>query len=170
MNLYTIAFTFQNTLPKGLEIGDANFKEFTWNILITKKNSNSKLCGGTLIAPNVVLTSASCVQFEKPDEILLKAGGWKLEADSDPLHVQTSRAKSIILHPSFKSENHDNDLAIIVTNSDFQYGGLNDHISPICIDDGNLTEKEHCVVIGWGEEAFESSPLMFFIVFCFIDS
>lgn len=96
------------------------------------------------------------MQFEKPNDILLKAGAWKQESDLETLKVQTRSAKTIIIHPDFKSETHDYDLAIIVTESDFKYGGVNDHISPICIDYENLSRNEHCGVLGWGEEVLKS--------------
>lgn len=120
-----------------------------------KKTANTNLCSGTLIGPNIVLTSASCVQFENPNDILLKAGAWKLEDDLESLKVQIRSAKTIIIHPDFNSQTLDNDLAIIVSESDFKYGGLNDHISPICVDYEKLSKNEHCVILGWGEEALK---------------
>lgn len=152
----SIKYFSQNTTPKGQQTGDANFKEFPWNILITRKSTNSKLCSGTLIGPNVVLTSASCVKSENPIDIVLKAGAWKLESDLEPLRVQTRNSKTIIVHPEFDDQTLNYDLAIIVAESDFKYGGLNDHISPICIDYDNLSKNEHCVVLGWGEEVLKS--------------
>lgn len=115
-----------------------------------------------MIGPNIVLTSASCVQNEKPTDLVLKAGAWKLESDLEPLKVQVRSVKTIIIHPDFNNKTLSYDLAIIVAESEFNYGGINDHISPICIDYDNLKRNEHCVVLGWGEEVLKS----IFFIFC----
>lgn len=108
-----------------------------------------------MIAPNVVLTSATCVVTEKPYDIVLKAGEWKLGNDVEPLKPQTQVAKKILIHPKYNGQSQDNDLAVIVAEADFKFDGTLDHISPICIDFGDLTEQESCVVLGWGEEVLK---------------
>lgn len=123
--------------------------------MVLKQSTKSLLCGATLIAPNVVLTSATCVVAEKPYDIVLKAGEWKLGNDVEPLKAQTQVAKKILIHSKYNGQTHENDLAVIVTEADFKFGGTFDHISPICIEFGDLTVDEKCVVLGWGEEVLK---------------
>ncbi|KAL5288917.1 hypothetical protein ACFFRR_009238 [Megaselia abdita] len=51
-----------DTEPRGQEGIDANFKEFTWQIMVLKDSTKTLICGGSLIGPNVVLTSATCLK------------------------------------------------------------------------------------------------------------
>lgn len=120
--------------------------------MVLKQSTKSLLCGATLIAPNVALTSASCVVTEKPYDIVLKAGEWKLGNDLEPLKSQTRVAKNIIIHSKYNPQSYDNDLAVVVAEEDFK---TDEHISPICIDFEDLKKVESCVVLGWGEEVLK---------------
>uniref|UniRef100_T1GI26 Peptidase S1 domain-containing protein n=1 Tax=Megaselia scalaris TaxID=36166 RepID=T1GI26_MEGSC len=104
--------------------------------MVLKQSNKSILCGGTLIGANIVLTSASC-------------------RDSEPLKYQTRTVYKIVLHPKYQKTTLDNDLAVIVTENEFQIDGQNDHISPLCIEFGNLSSLERCVTLGWGNEAIK---------------
>lgn len=136
-------------------MGDANFKEFPWQVMVLKQSTKSILCGGTLIGANLVLTAASCVANEKPYDIVIKAGEWKLGSDIEPLKYQTATTHKIILNPKYQKSTQDHDLAVIVTESEFQFDGVNDHISPLCLDFGNVSSLEKCVTLGWGNEAIK---------------
>ena len=120
--------------------------------MVLRQSSKSLLCGGSLIAPNVVLTSASCVESERPYDLMVKAGEWKLGNDIEPLNPQILTVKRILIHPNRSKNNLAYDLAVLIADKEFQFGDSNGHISPICLEFGALKREEHCVVLGWGEE------------------
>lgn len=120
-----------------------------------KQSNKSILCGGTLIGDNIVLTSASCVASEKPYDIVIKAGEWKLGSDLEPLKYQTRTIYKIVVNPKFQKSSSNFDLAVIVMENKFNTDSENNHISPLCIDFGNLLSSEKCVTLGWGAQALK---------------
>merc|ERR1711963_959329 len=86
------------------------------------------LCGASLIAPQVVLTSGHCVN------------------DTDTKH------------PDLDVDNHHNNFALLFMSSAFETGEENPHISPICLPQPGKKpfNDEYCVSHGWGKDEFGS--------------
>jgi len=95
-------------------------------------------CGATLIASNVILTSARCADINE-----VNIGRWKL---NDPTEeYETFNIIQKVTHPDFDAESYD---------SDFMVAQLDGHsgATPVEIDDGTqvVPMNTKIVIMGWG--------------------
>ncbi|MCB5167739.1 serine protease [Streptomyces bambusae] len=121
---------------------------YPWMAALLSKGKASpvqrQFCGGSLIAPNVVLTAAHCVTGEKPQQLEVTVGRTMLSKKGQG---QLRNVLSIVSHPRYK-QNEAYDLALIelakpVTN-----------IAPVKLPtagtDALLRPGAKATVIGWG--------------------
>ncbi|KAL7737867.1 hypothetical protein ACLKA6_006243 [Drosophila palustris] len=146
--------------PKGLyydlvgyENHEASYAEFPWMVALTDMQA-SYVCGGTLIHPQVVLTSAHNVANHSSDSLLARAGEFDLNSQREPHAYQTRRLRNLWRHELYNKLNFHNDIALLVLEQPFQ---LAPHIQPLCLPpvetslvQGALREAE-CLAIGWGQ-------------------
>merc|ERR1711963_331263 len=121
---------------EGPSFEEANFGEWPHVCAILKSVTVGEadeyvqvyLCGASLIAPQVVLTSGHCVN------------------DTDTKH------------PDLDVDNHHNNFALLFMSSAFETGEENPHISPICLPQPGKKpfNDEYCVSHGWGKDEFGS--------------
>jgi len=115
---------------------------------------NLYVCGGSLIAPNVVLTAAHCVDSDTDaSRIRVRCGEWDTQDEVEPIIHQDREALSIMSHPAFEKRSLDNDFAIIVLYEPFV---LDRHVDTICLPDqfNKNVDWENCVATGWGKDKF----------------
>lgn len=81
---------------------------------LTRTDNTKRYCGGTLIAPNFVLTAASCI--ENATNINVGVG---IISFYNPTDTQNSSVYR--LHPDYNFTNGVNDIAIIKLDKNFTY-------------------------------------------------
>ncbi|XP_026734390.1 uncharacterized protein LOC113498549 isoform X3 [Trichoplusia ni] len=141
---------------KDLEL---DFAEIPWQAMILLQTNKSLLCGGVITRPDVVITSASCVEGLDARNVLIKGGEWKLGIDDEPLPFQIVQVKHILRHPGFVAGSLKNDAAILVLTENLR---LAKNIWPICLPsstdafDAFYNGAGKCIVTGWGKSVLQA--------------
>lgn len=129
-------------------IGGSDAQVGRYEYMASMAIKGSHQCGGSLIAPDVILTAAHCVGYFS--EVIL--GQYNLSDNFDP--YESYIAQSIVTHPeSYRDESKDSDpydFALVKIYGETQ-------ISPIRINrnpDVPTKMGDQLVVIGWGATVF----------------
>ncbi|NXL49711.1 TMPSC protease, partial [Podilymbus podiceps] len=120
------------------------------------------VCGGVLVNENSVLTAGHCVTGRTDPyswrAVLGVRNLWK-----HGKHTVKRKIRSIIVHPEFKRETFENDIALFELNSAVRYS---DAIQPICLPPAHLhlyaDNETECFISGWGrtEEKGKTSAVL----------
>uniref|UniRef100_A0A8C0J6X5 pancreatic elastase II n=1 Tax=Chelonoidis abingdonii TaxID=106734 RepID=A0A8C0J6X5_CHEAB len=132
-------------------VGGEDARPFSWPWQVSLQYSSSgnwyHTCGGTLIAPNWVLTAAHCISSSRTYQVLL--GKYNLKATEEG--SVTVSPQKIIVHEGWNSNRvaNGNDIALIKLS---QSVALSNQIQPACLPPANslLASGVVCYVTGWG--------------------
>ncbi|OWR43864.1 Serine protease H164 [Danaus plexippus plexippus] len=138
---------------------EADFAEIPWQAMVLLQTNRSLLCGGVITRPDVVVTSAACVEGLDAKNVLIKGGEWKLGIDDEPLPFQIVQVKTILRHPLYKHSNLHYDAAILVLAENLRFAK---NIYPICLPDKDDSLDKYyngvgeCIVTGWGKQVLQA--------------
>ncbi|XP_038219855.1 uncharacterized protein LOC119838111 isoform X2 [Zerene cesonia] len=133
---------------------EVDFAEIPWQAMVLLQTNRSLLCGGVITRPDVVVTSAACVEGLDAKNVLIKGGEWKLGIDDEPLPFQIVQVKTILRHPFYRRGSLLYDAAILVLSENLR---LAKNINPICLPstqdtlDAFYNGAGECIVTGWGK-------------------
>ncbi|KAM3934859.1 coagulation factor VII [Leptodactylus fuscus] len=142
-------------ITKGRIVGgeEALKGECPWQARVVLDKTSTTICGGTLIAPNWVVTAAHCVKPTFVNRLTVILGDHKIsEAEGTE---EERKVVQIIIHEKFVGikTNNDNDIALLRLNSTVNY---TDYIVPLCLPEIQfavnqlLHQSSFSVVSGWG--------------------
>lgn len=176
MNLAVLVFVvlipdtaFGSARPKriinGAEIKD--FQKYKFAVAILGKygyNAFSLLCGGSIIHPRFILTSAHCFYVEnqtqrmKEDMVLTVAGSGFLNNNRSITRFYRY-VKKLIFHENYTTNSYVNDLALLYLTRELPANP--DLISFIELNRGNEFLTGKCETVGWGiDEKGERSKVL----------
>ncbi|CAI6368302.1 unnamed protein product [Macrosiphum euphorbiae] len=155
-----------------------------WNVQVYRLNITnfiySRLCDGSIIAPNVVISGSVCFGFhgKVSNKISVKIGEFKVAVGKydkniskiDTEFSQIMNVETIYLNEGYNMDDY-GDIAVIVLENKFSFG--ND-ISPICIDWNsiyNIQTGDLGKIVIWGENEVNAtqSPFLLERSFPYID-
>ncbi|CAK1592827.1 unnamed protein product [Parnassius mnemosyne] len=145
--------------PYGNREDDVAFAEIPWQAMVLLQTNKSLLCGGVITRPDVVVTSAACVDGLEAKNVLIKGGEWKLGIEDEPLPYQIVQVKTIVVHPGYQTGSLQYDVAILYLAENLR---LADNIQPICMPDAKDTLDAfysgagQCIVTGWGKQVLQA--------------
>ncbi|KAH8232782.1 hypothetical protein KR026_000238 [Drosophila bipectinata] len=145
----------------GYNDNESTFAEFPWMVALMDMEGNY-ICGGSLIHPQLVLTSAHNVANYSEDSLLARAGDWDLNSQSEPHPYQMRRVSQVMRHEGYNNLTFYNDIALVMLERPFQ---LAPHIQPICLPPPETPQLEvdlsraKCLATGWGHSNSTSDLL-----------
>lgn len=111
-------------------------------------------CGGSLIAPGVILTAAHCAEKfrSQPGKLKVRCGEWDTQNQTEPRAHQDRTIQTVDIHPDFNERNLANDWALLYTTEPFE---LQEHIDTVCLPDPEEQfDGQNCFATGWGKDQF----------------
>lgn len=124
------------------------FGEFPWTTVILDENFQYQ-CVGSLIHPEVVLTSAHCIN--NSEKYMARVGEWDTTNKEETYPHQNQNVKYIIKHPDFDRSNLFYNIALLILEEPFKLGG---NVKTACLSDSTpvplRTFYDECVATGWG--------------------
>jgi len=111
-------------------------------------------CGGSLIAPGVLMTAAHCVDKfrQNPTELKIRCGEWDTQHQTEPYPHQDRKVSNIDIHPEFDGRNLQNDFAVLFVSEEFI---LDQHLDTACLPGPNeVFDGTTCFATGWGKDQF----------------
>ncbi|MGH3916041.1 MAG: S1 family peptidase [Pseudonocardiaceae bacterium] len=127
--------------------------EHPWVVALTTANSESAYCGGALVAPDRVLTSAHCISG-------YSTGGVRVIAGRTDLRSGKGEERWVVrywVHPGYESPTGGDDVAVLLLDRPVPYRTV-----PLETDHGAYRSGVPATVFGWGYTSEEgpSSPVL----------
>jgi len=126
---------------------DAGMKDAPWQVSLRNfLVSISHFCGGSIIAPEWVLTAAHCLDGLSTLQYEIMAGEHNLHLPD--LHEEVRRVRAHFIHPNYTWNDKEFDIGLVRLNSALR---LSDYVQPIELYSGpSPPEGLVCEATGWG--------------------
>jgi len=116
-------------------------------------SNNEYFAGGSLIAPNVVFTTAHRLRYKTAEDIVVRAGEWDLDSEEEDFAFEEREVKSTTIHERFDYPSGANNLALLFLDEPYE---LKEHIRTICLTSSVKSyDGRRCIVAGWGKRKLE---------------
>ncbi|XP_070494753.1 uncharacterized protein [Chironomus tepperi] len=139
---------------QGRTIVNAEIGEFPFQAAIGYKSDDDKdydfYCGGSLIADDIVLTAANCVNRMHRVPVMVRLGRTSLDLSNvnDNSEAQDIEIETIKIHPKYTRKSHHNDIALIKLKTPYM---PSDSIMPICLSTNEANLPKEFLITGFGK-------------------
>ncbi|XP_043640977.1 phenoloxidase-activating factor 2-like [Drosophila teissieri] len=132
--------------------------EIPWMVALLDATSRNYVAGGALIAPHIVITAKQRIENMNANQLVVRAGEWDLDTNTEQLPHVDVPIRSIVRHPGFNLTTGANNVALVfLVRSLEKYR----HINPVCLPTApNNFDFSRCIFTGWGKKSFEDSTYM----------
>jgi len=135
-------FTIKPRIINGTQVSQ---DDETWRFIVAIQEYGGQYCGGSLIAPNWVLTAAHCLSDDNGNPLVSTEHDSVGTASYNLLSMVNIDVKRFIVHPGFNLNTMDNDIALIELDTNIT------NVSPIAYDTvHSLISGIQTKVAGWG--------------------
>lgn len=131
-------------LPKIVGGQNATQGEFPYIVSLRSK-SYGHFCGGSLIAPNWVLTAAHCTKGGTIDEVWIGMLNQK-----DTAGVEKMKAIKVTAHEKYNSQTMDSDFALIQLSQNSSYKPVALNETEILVSEDTAAAPIFATTAGWG--------------------
>ncbi|KAJ7393856.1 hypothetical protein OS493_003523 [Desmophyllum pertusum] len=127
---------------------DAKPGNWPWQISLLRGSSKSFSCGGSLIAPDWVVTAAHCISTLTASYYTVRLGDHNRNLNEGT--EQDITAKRVIKHENYGSPVLNNDIALIQLSKP---ATLNARVGTVCLpsQDEMVSTSSTCYITGWGK-------------------
>ncbi|KAK6317045.1 hypothetical protein J4Q44_G00124450 [Coregonus suidteri] len=128
----------------------ANLGDWPWQVSLHFQNSHT--CGGTLIAPDFVVTAAHC--FPRKDSSYLVPNNWRVYMGmvSQKMLPRPNMVEKIIVHERYDDNTNNYDITLLKLTKSVDYSN---NIQPVCLPayDKTFSPGTRCWTSGFGTTA-----------------
>ena len=152
-NLNGLGGTF-TSLQNPTSTNYAQYAEFPWMmaVLVDRAGELAYKCGGSLIHPRVVLTTAHNSAGVDPKKLVVRGGEYDTQTEDEMVQHEEKKVARVIRHDKFVRNNLQNDIALLLLKNEFQ---LTPFINTICLPPmGTSFVGKKCIASGWGSDKF----------------
>ncbi|XP_062563010.1 phenoloxidase-activating factor 2-like [Armigeres subalbatus] len=140
----------------GFKSGAAQYGEFPWTLMLLKStdllglSKEVYLCAASLIAPDLALTTAHCVN--KTEQYSVRAGEWDTSSFQELYPTQTRTVIQVVIHEKYDIYHHNN-IALLKLDSPFT---ADHNVQIICLPPPEQKfDGAECFTGAWGKDKFE---------------
>ncbi|XP_029713333.1 phenoloxidase-activating factor 2 [Aedes albopictus] len=139
----------------GEKSGSAQYGEFPWTLMILKYSDllglskEVYLCAASLIAPDLALTTAHCVN--NSDQYYVRAGEWDTSSIRELYPTQTQKVVQIVVHENYNIYHHNN-IALLKLEKPFE---ADHNVQIVCLPPQRSFDGSECFTGAWGKDKFE---------------